>query len=76
MALNNPVEDGQVFCSWDRQRGNKSLALRLSPVLIVCHIIYTRRYGLLRGPTSSSCGGLQPCAKAFFWAKKELIMLF
>ena len=40
-------------------------------------IIITRRYGLLRGPTSSSCGGLWPSAEAFFalWAKKELIML-
>ena len=38
----------------------------------------TRRYGPLFGPTSSSCGWLQPLAEAFFalWAKKELIMLF
>ena len=38
----------------------------------------TRRYGPLCGPTSSSCGGLQPSAEAFFAlrAKKELIMLF
>ena len=38
----------------------------------------TRRYGPLRGPTSSSCGGLRPSAEAFFalWAKKEIIMLF
>ena len=71
MALNNPVEDGQVFCSWDRQRGNNLPTLRSSPVLNVCHIIFTRRYGLLRGPTSSSCGGLQPCAVAFFRAKKR-----
>ena len=37
--------------------------------------MYTRRYG---GPTSSSCGGLQPLAEAFFalWAQKEPIMLF
>ena len=26
----------------------------------------TRRYGPLRGPTSSSCGGLQPLAEGFF----------
>ena len=26
----------------------------------------TRRYGPLRGPTSSSCGGLRPLAEAFF----------
>ena len=32
----------------------------------------TRRYGPLRGPTSSSYGGFWPLAKA----KKELIMLF
>ena len=36
----------------------------------------TRRYGPLHGPTSSSCGGLRPAAKAFFGQKKELIMLF
>ena len=38
----------------------------------------TRRYGPLRGPTSSSCGGLRPLAEAFFAlrAKKELVMLF
>ena len=40
--------------------------------------IDTKRYGPLRGPTSSSCGGLRPSAEAFFAlrAKKELIMLF
>ena len=34
----------------------------------------TRRYGPLRGPTSSSCGGLRPSAEAFFalQAKKSL----
>ena len=26
----------------------------------------TRRYGPLRGPTFSSCGGLRPLAKVFF----------
>ena len=26
----------------------------------------TRRYGPLRGPTSSSCGGLHPSSEAFF----------
>ena len=39
----------------------------------------TRRYGPLRGPTSSSSGGLKTLSEAFFalWAKKkELIMLF
>ena len=41
-------------------------------------IIYTRRYGPLRGPTSSSCGGLRPPAEAFFAlrAKRELSILF
>ena len=47
------------------------------------HVIFkvsftnTRRYSPLRGPTSSSCGGLRPSAEAFFAlrAKKELIML-
>ena len=35
----------------------------------------TRRYGSLRGPTSSSCGGLWPLAGAFlpFGQKKSLI---
>ena len=41
------------------------------------HILSTRRYSPLRGPTSNSCGGLRPSAEAFFAlrAKKELIML-
>ena len=36
-----------------------------------------RRYGQLRGPTSSSCGGLWPLAEGFFAlrAKKWLFML-
>ena len=36
-------------------------------------IILTRKYGPLRGPTSSSCGGLRPSAEAFFalWAKNK-----
>ena len=42
------------------------------------HLTFTRRYGPLRGPTSSSCGWLWPSAEAFFAlrAKKELIVLF
>ena len=41
-------------------------------------LVITRRYGPLRGLTSSSCGGLRPSAEAFFAlrAKKELFMLF
>jgi hypothetical protein len=31
----------------------------------------TRRYGPLRGPTSSSCGGLQPLAEAFFALRQK-----
>ena len=33
----------------------------------------TRIYGPLRGPCSSSCGGLRPSTKDFFglWAKKR-----
>ena len=31
----------------------------------------TKRYGPLHRPTSSSCGGLRPAAKAFFRAKKR-----
>ena len=44
----------------------------------VLTFITTRRYGPLRGPTSSSCGGLRPSAEAFFAlrAKKGLILLF
>ena len=55
--------------SYQRPIFNCSLKLRLKE---------TRRYGPLRGPTSSSCGGLQPSAEAFFAlrAKKDLIMLF
>ena len=47
-------------------------------VFVENQIRETRRYGLLRGPTSSSCGGLWPSAEAFFAlrAKKELFMLF
>ena len=37
-------------------------------------LMTTRRYGPLRGPTSSSCGGLRP--RLFFLPKKELFMLF
>ena len=38
----------------------------------------TKMYGPLCGPSSSSCGGLWPSAKAFvaLWAKKGLFMLF
>ena len=38
----------------------------------------TRRFSPLCGPSSSSCGGLQPLAKAFFLlrAKKEFFRLF
>ena len=48
------------------------------PIGKIHPFIKTRRYGPLRGPTSSSCGGLQPSAEALFalWAKKELIILF
>ena len=28
--------------------------------------MYTKKYGPLRGPTFSSCGGLRPTATAFF----------
>ena len=30
-------------------------------------VLYTRRYGPLRGPTCSPCGGLRPSVKAFFF---------
>ena len=38
----------------------------------------TRRYGSLRGPTSSSCGGLWPWLRAFFCplGKKDPIIIF
>ena len=47
-------------------------------LLLWCTVIITRRYSLLCGFTSSSFGGFQPLAVAFFalWAKKELFMLF
>ena len=41
----------------------------VADVLYTGHIIaivITRRYGTLRGPTSSSCGGLLAPAEAFF----------
>ena len=31
-----------------------------------CNFSKTRRYGPLRGPNSSSCGGLQPLAEAYY----------
>ena len=54
-----------------------SMILTLN-IAFTSEIMNTRRYGPLRGPTSSSCGGLRPSAEAFFAlrAKKELIMLF
>ena len=56
----------------------------LVPVLVlsttghnISLILSTRRYGPIRGPTSSSGGGLRPSAGAFFaLRKKNLIMLF
>ena len=37
----------------------------------------TRRYGTLTGPTSRSCGGLQPLFRALFALReKSLLMLF
>ena len=35
-------------------------------IMIVLMITTTRRYGPLRGPTSSSCGGLRPSTEGFF----------
>ena len=51
---------------------------RFSVCLLHGDQTFIRRYGALRWPTYSSCGGLQPLAEAIFalWAKKELIMLF
>ena len=34
---------------------------------------YTRRQGPLRGPSSSSCGGLWPSAKGFFFGQKKSV---
>jgi hypothetical protein len=53
-------------------------AIRLAPLIAMTTFKGTRRYGPLRGPTSSSCGGLRPSAEAFFAlrAKKQLFMLF
>ena len=50
----------------------------LGKIFLFYAIISTRRYSPLRGPTSSSCGGLLPSAEAFFAlrAKKEHCMLF
>ena len=38
----------------------------LPPLSSISNLYNTKRYSPLRGPTSSSCGGLQPSAKAFF----------
>ena len=52
--------------------------MNIIPIREYCILLNTRRYGPLRGPTSSSCGWLWPLAEAFFALreKKELIMLF
>ena len=45
-------------------------------VNIVNIIKNTRRYGLLCGPNSSSCVGLQPSTKAFFPSGKKKNLLY
>ena len=40
-----------------------------------CSITSTRRYGPLRGPTSSSCGGLRPSTEGFFLLQKKILNL-
>ena len=44
----------------------------------IWHLTDTRRYGPLRGPTSSSCGGLRPRPRLFlrFGQKKKLLCCF
>ena len=46
--------------------------------IIFNELMTTRRYGPLRGPTSSSCEGLHPLAEVIFAlrAKNKIIMLF
>ena len=68
----------QGLTNWDSFVNLKTLFHQLKidmPYIIITIIIssITRRYGPLCGPTSSSCGGLRPSAKAFvaLWAKKE-----
>ena len=55
----------------------KSLFVIFQSILnCVFSFILTNRHGPLRGPTSSSCGGLRPRAFFALRAKKWLIMLF
>ena len=60
-----PRKNNLIKChlEWN-QYLNMKCSARLGP---------TRRCGPLRGPSSSSCGGLHPSAEAFFalWAKKN-----
>ena len=51
----------------------RKLTLRL-----FLQLMYTRRYGRLRGPTSSSCGGFWPSTEAFFAlrSKKGLLCCY
>ena len=61
---------------WKTSAGAQREGQPNRPYLLV--LIMTRRYGPLRGPTFSSCGGLRPSDKAFFAlrAKKKLIKTF
>ena len=83
-SMTNPLPSNRrdpILCSTGCGLMMENLHIYLCPVLNHEHrgdLNKTRRYGPLRGPTSSSCGGLQPSAEAFFAlrAKKKLIMLF
>ena len=75
------IERNVTFCSWKLQFAivNKigipseaqhnqmtTSSPKIQTVAINWTIILTRRYGTLRRPTSSSCGGLRPSAEGFF----------
>ena len=81
IAYYTRTETVQQQWYWGLMRPPSKLEDRNSPLpgeIKAFKVKNIRRYGPLRGPTSSSCGGLRPSAEAFFAhrAKKELIMLF
>ena len=77
------VSENLLQFGWiERIFSSGSVELSINWAILCCflatfYIICTRRYGPLRGPTSSSCGGLRP--RLFFLPfgqKKSLLCCF
>ena len=60
----------------ERERKKKINPLGYLFKIFVVLLKYTRRYGSLRGPTSSSCGGLWPRHFLPFGQKKSFLCSF